>query len=459
MKMTYGIAVWKKQTLVASRQSQQRIPAFWFCIAIIFALMIMPFNILAQGVPGAINYQGQLLDSGGVPVTTPVTIIFSLWDSATTGTPLGSAWSDSDTVTPDANGVYSTEIGDEPGNPVPTTALVSGSVWLNVNVGGEDLAPRTRLLSVPYAVSANTLNGEAYVTVPTTSDAITNGLNLITAYNTVKAFTPHGATLSATNRVTVLVPPGRYNLTTASLLLDTEFVDLIGLTSARDDQYIFGLGVSDGSTTGVLRQTANNVRIENLFIECTLTSGSLSFRSTDPAAYSPDDAATTDTVIRNCTFKANDTNASSMRVEISYPGTYKDCKGGDYAFGGFGGAASGRFVNCTGGIGAFGGFFGTASGRFINCTGGSSSFGGTAGTASGTFINCRGGSSSFGGNFDGNAIGMFFNCIGGFRSFGSDIAGTAAGGRFYYCQGGGESIPLSATLRRFCDVDGVAIND
>ena len=46
--------------------------------AMIAILMVMRFNLPAQNVPGAFNYQGQLLDSGGQPVTTQVTITFTL---------------------------------------------------------------------------------------------------------------------------------------------------------------------------------------------------------------------------------------------------------------------------------------------------------------------------------------------------------------------------------------------
>ncbi len=431
-------------------------------IAMIAILATVPFNLPAQGVPGTINYQGQLLDNTGSPVTTTITLSFTLWDAPTSGTNL-LAWNDNDDVLPDANGIYSTEIGDDPNNPVPASILSSNQAWLQVNIsvsgGGadEDLSPRSRLLSVPYAISANTLNGESYLTVATTSNPALNGFFLIETYNAAKALTPHGAVLSATNRATVIVPPGNYNMGTGALTLDTEFVDLVGLSSARDNQYIFGLGVSDGSTTGVLRQTANNVRIKNLVVECTRSSGGTTGNATDAAAYFPEDAATTATVIRNCEFKADDTNAWSMRTGINYNGTYIDCEGSDAAFGGLLGIASGTFINCSGDTNAFGGLLGTASGTFEGCTGGDNAFGGTGGTASGTFTNCTGGFASFGG-IGGTASGTFTNCIGGLFSFGG--AGTTAGGKFYFCKGGLNSIPANATaLRRYCDVDGAAIND
>ncbi len=365
-----------------------------FVSIIIAVLMATSFSVSAQGAPRAINYQGQLLDSGGVPITTQVTVVFSLWDNATTGTQLGSGWSDSDSVTPDANGVYSTEIGDDPDNLVPTAVFASASVWLNVNVGGEDLTPRSRLLTVPYALSANTLNGEAYITVATTSDPVTNGLNLILAYNAAKTLMPHGAALSVTNRMTVIVPPGNYDLTTGSLTLDAEFVDLIGLSTARENQYIFGL--SNGPNSGVLMQTASDVRIENIWVKCVYT-GAIGFspNSTAPSAYFPN-SDLPNTVIRNCLFEGvNAFNITqyfgglAMRTSITYSGTYIDC-----------------LAEAGSAGGAFGGRGGTASGTFKNCDGGRISFGG-GGVASGLFVNCR-------------AVSL---------SFGTD----ASGGRFYYC--------------------------
>jgi len=323
--------------------------------------------------------------------------------------------------------------------------------------------------------------GEAFVVVETTADPAQNGTNLVAAYAQAAALTPHGQALAENNRAVVIVLPGRYDLGTGQLELNTEFVDLVGLSSARDDQYIFG--TSNGEGTGVLRQTANNVRIENLVVECTRNSGGVSLDNTDPAAYFPD-SGLDQTLIRNCQFLADNANAWSMRMgTIDYAGQYEDVHGGAYAFAGTG-TASGTFTNCTGELGAFAGVGGLADGTFINCTGGDFTFGGMGGTASGNFVNCTGGSNAFGGgsnsvasgnftgctggnfafgggfgsvasgNFtnctgatgafggsDGTASGFFNNCVGGGESFGG--FGSASGGRFYYCVGGVNSFTMT----------------
>jgi len=304
------------------------------------------------------------------------------------------------------------------------------------------------------------LRGEAFLMVRTTANPVTNASNLLKTYAEAKELTPHKAALSATNRAVVLVPPGRYDLGTASLLLDAECVDLEGVSNDCEKQYLYG--TTNGPNTGVLMQTANNVRIENLLVECTLSTGTLRLDHTDPAAYFPNTALAA-TRVRNCRFQRSDSRyfySWTMRVAIEYKGTYEDCTGGDYAFGGTG-TASGTFTNCTGGGGAFGGkgtasgifrdckgvqnsFGQVASGIFINCTGGDNAFGGesgtASGTASGTFHNCTGGDGAFG--FDGTASGTFTNCTGGRSAFG--CFGTASG-TFLNCTGGDSAFGCDGT--------------
>ena len=236
--------------------------------------------------------------------------------------------------------------------------------------------------------------GESFVIDKVTSDAVTNGTNLLGAYATAAAKTPDGQALSATNRVAVLVLSGQYDLGTDALLMDTEFVDLVGVSSQAEGQVIYG--AANGPGTGVLMQTADDVRIEHLHVRCTATSGTLN-DDTDPAAYYAESIRPL-TRIRNCTFWADDSHAWSMRRAIEYSRTYEDCTGSVRAFGGGGGTASGTFTNCTGGDYALSsGGAGEASGTFTDCAGGNYAFAGNSGTASGTFTNCTGGERSFGG--------------------------------------------------------------
>ena len=373
-------------------------------------------------VPRAINYQARLTDSGGAPVKTAVTLTFTFWDAESGGAQLGGGYSDAKLVQPDANGVVSTQVGSDPGNPVPASVFAGSAVWLRAMLGAQEIVPRVRVGSVGYAFRAADADavggvaaaaiasmadafprrGGAHVVVETTASATVNGANLLAAYAAAKALSPNGKARSADNRATVLVPPGAYDLGAGQLVLDTEFVDLVGMSTARDDQHVSG--TSSGVNTGVLRQTANDVRIENLVVECTRTSVTAAVAKYAPAAYFPDDG-TTQTVVRNCEFRSDDVHAWAMRLGTAYPGTFTDCKAGQGSFG-FGAAASGTFTRCTAADYSFGAFYGDASGTFTDCVGGEYAFGGDHALASGRLNGCHGGDYSFGG-YHGEASGTF----------------------------------------------------
>ena len=301
------------------------------------------------------------------------------------------------------------------------------------------------------------LSPQSCIVVETTSNAKTNGAALIAAYTAAKALTPNGEELSATNRACVIIPPGNYDLdhgeddACVPLTLDTEFVDIIGLTTDRSLQQIYG--TPEATNSGVIVQTADDVHVSNLYVKILTEVESANWDDTDSAAYFPS-TSLSNTVVDNCQFDGQDGSDDegprlfSMRLYIEYSGTFNNCTGGNFAFKstasgtftnctggagafGSGGTASGTFNYCTGGDYAFGGAGGTASGTFTNCTGGDVAFGGGGGTASGTFTNCTGGDYSFG--IYGTVSGVFTNCTGGAGAFGS---GGTASGTFTNCTGG-----------------------
>ena len=308
-------------------------------------------------------------------------------------------------------------------------------------------------------------------------DATVNGANLLASYAAAKALTPNGAAKSATNRAVLLVPPGTYDLGTTPLVMDTQYVDLVG-ASGQPEHVLITSAVSVVNS-GTLVQTANDVMISGVTLENTQNAvwytapgyeTALPLGSGAPAAYMPSTNLTLaklrDVVMRGVN------QGWSMRTGIFYSGTFTNCTGGGGSFG-LNGVASGTFTNCTGGPNSFGSsegyaFFydlydeegnvignnlelfsagaGTASGVFKNCTGGQCSFGGgmtIGGTASGTFISCSGDFGSFGSSV---ASGTFTDCHGSSSCFGTGVAasdfnmGTSAGGSltgiFFNCRSG-----------------------
>jgi len=289
------------------------------------------------------------------------------------------------------------------------------------------------------------LSPQSCIVVETTSNAKTNGAALIAAYTAAKALTPNGEELSATNRACVIIPPGNYDLdhgeddACVPLTLDTEFVDIIGLTTDRSLQQIYG--TPEATNSGVIVQTADDVHVSNLYVKILTEVESANWNDTDSAAYFPS-TSLSNTVVDNCQFDGQDGSNDegprlfSMRLYIEYSGTFNNCTGGNFAFGGAGGTASGTFTNCTGGGDAFGGGGGgRASGTFTNCTGGGDAFGGGGGgTASGTFTNCTGGNYSFGGA-GGTLSGQLYYC----RLTTGSFQTLAEGGKLRACVDGSDT--------------------
>lgn len=435
----------------------------------------------APPVPPLLHYQGRLADGSG-PVSGAATVVFTFWNASVGGEKIMD-FQDEDVVTPDADGIFSTFIGDEEENHLPSQIFERWPVWLNVNVNGEDLLPRKQMTTGPYAFTAQfaydannagklgnvaaadyasksevagalaavdskylPLRGGAHVIVQTTTSAQANAANLIAAVRSAKTLQPNGAPRSAANRMVLLVPPGRYDLGTTQVLLDTEFMDLVGISSVREDQYLYGVGAADGITSGLVRQTANDVCLQNLTIDCSYPSPGEHAGS--PAGYFPDSALPL-AKVKNCRFIGSGPNVLGMRVGIDYAGTYEDCAAGGWSFGYMGyasgtfrncsaegmsfgvyGSASGTFVNCSAHDFSFG-YGAAASGSFIECDGRSSCFGAQFGQASGTFIDCRGGMYSFGGLY-GLASGTFTNCTAGTGGFGGMMGYPS--GRFVQCR-------------------------
>jgi hypothetical protein len=284
---------------------------------------------------------------------------------------------------------------------ITTNLMVQGTICGN-GAGLTDLtlngvALETIISNLQQSVSA--YSNTVCVTVQVADNEATNGLNLIAAYAQAKTLSP-----SATNRIAVIVPSGRYDLGTTGLQINTPYIDLIGQTTDCAAQYLFG---APGANNGVVKQSADYVRIENLTI--LNQSPAVNWDGSDPAAYFPTTQGN-NTVVRNCIFAGE----FSMRLEVEYAGRYENCASGDYSFG-LMSTASGVFIDCQGGWGSFGGFGGNASGTFVNCTAGDDAFGGW-GTAGGTFTHCQSGNESFG-SF-GEASGTFTDCRAKRWSFG-----------------------------------------
>jgi hypothetical protein len=104
-------------------------------------------------VPGQINYQGLLLDASGDPITGMLDLSFSLFETDSGGIAI---WTEAHDAVDVLDGVYEVSLGSVVSL---TPALLSGATtYLEVEVEGETLTPRQRLLAVPYAIQAEAAN-------------------------------------------------------------------------------------------------------------------------------------------------------------------------------------------------------------------------------------------------------------------------------------------------------------
>lgn len=72
------------------------------------------------------------------------------------------------------------------------------------------------------------INSKSTIYIGGDDTALNNGIALYNAYNTARTANPNGAAKSATNRMTILLGPGVYDLN-GTLVFDTPFVDIVGL--------------------------------------------------------------------------------------------------------------------------------------------------------------------------------------------------------------------------------------
>ncbi len=102
-----------------------------------------------KGVPHEINYQGWLGTADDTTgVTGTFTMVFKIYDAETGGNNL---WSETHEVQV-SHGVFNVILGSS--NPIPAEIFTGAPLWLEISVAGEVLSPRQKLVSVGYAIHA-----------------------------------------------------------------------------------------------------------------------------------------------------------------------------------------------------------------------------------------------------------------------------------------------------------------
>jgi hypothetical protein len=129
-------------------------------------------------VPGTLTQQGRLLDSGGMPVSGPVSFVFTIYDAPTAG---ASLWTESQMITLE-DGYFSARLGDT--TAIPATVFTGAIRYLGIKVATDSEAvPREPLTSVPYAILAGQASHAAAADTATMATSATNATTAATATN------------------------------------------------------------------------------------------------------------------------------------------------------------------------------------------------------------------------------------------------------------------------------------
>jgi hypothetical protein len=261
-------------------------------------------------------------------------------------------------------------------------------------------------------------NHQSFV-IKATEDYIQNGKDLLKKYSEIS-----NTGLTQDQRYILYLEPGIFDLGSASLILNKSFVDIMGLN--QDNKTIITSNISSQSN-GTINQLVDYVNLSNLSIRNTNTSfqspwHTLNLIQVDrayyearlnllPSAYFQNFNAGQNfgqTNIENVDFLTLTESIQSMRIGVSYNGTYKNVSAGNFSFG-FKSNANGKFINCIGGNFSFGSFGGEAKGYFEGCTAGYWSFGSQTALVNGNFLNCSAKENSFGIEAAANN-GSYINC-------------------------------------------------
>lgn len=140
-------------------------------------LLIMPGGLFAASPPALTNYQGVLRGAADEPLTGTYDMVFRFFDAETGGNEIlldRHLAANTQAVAVDG-GLFSVALGSglvvDGSGPASYTSLADlfrdhTGVWLEVTIGAETLAPRTRVLATGYALNATTaatanqLNGQ-----------------------------------------------------------------------------------------------------------------------------------------------------------------------------------------------------------------------------------------------------------------------------------------------------------
>lgn len=119
------------------------------------AILLAVAPALLAATTGQINYQARLLDAYGRRVNDTVILAFKLYDAATDGNLL---WSETHERVVVSDGIYAVNMGST--TPIPASVFTQDSIYLELVINNETMAPRQLITYAGQALVARTVMGD-----------------------------------------------------------------------------------------------------------------------------------------------------------------------------------------------------------------------------------------------------------------------------------------------------------
>jgi len=114
-------------------------------------IILAAAGIAAADVPYQMHYQGHLTDSDGSPLDTTISMTFTVYNDSSMGSLV--LWTETQASVDVNAGLFSVILGSV--IPIPDTVFADDWRWLGIQIASDpEIAPRTKLVSVPYAFQA-----------------------------------------------------------------------------------------------------------------------------------------------------------------------------------------------------------------------------------------------------------------------------------------------------------------
>jgi len=119
---------------------------------IVFVGLILTIGMMSADVPNLIDYQGRLTDDSENPLDGSYSIVFSIYDVDTGGTAI---WSETQGSIDVNDGLFQVTLGSS--TSLPEDLFDDSDRWIGINVAGDgEMSPRTKIVSVPFALQSGT---------------------------------------------------------------------------------------------------------------------------------------------------------------------------------------------------------------------------------------------------------------------------------------------------------------